>query len=161
MVSLVVMQDPVHPSAPMANGNLVGSKEPQEGANTNHDVNGVNGANMPPQQVYVNPDMAELEHELRNMGMGPTVDAQGVETHGSGSGQDLDEDEGDNDEETNDEDPLKLFVGQVRLSIIIWRMQELGNCLFVTVGETVEGEQDCHHCLLSRVTACVPSRTET
>lgn len=122
MVSLVVMQDPVHPSAPMANGTIVGSsltKEQVEEATFGVANGQILPNGMPPQQVYVNPasqqnNMTGLEDQLRNMGMVDPVEPQ----QEVNDGQDADlEDDGDNDEETNDEDPLKLFVGQVRLSI--------------------------------------------
>lgn len=145
MVSLVLMVDSIHPSAPIANGELVGSKEMENAANysQNGHVHGQilgppaqNGApSMPPQQVYLNPshqhipthhDMMGLENQLRAMGMDPS-DPRGMEAQVTGEHVD----EGDNDEETNDEDPLKLFVGQVRLTtngkanILVWAMLEL------------------------------------
>lgn len=117
------MEDPTQPPAPLTNGNHGGPKDPENGTNygVNLQVHGQilhNGGtpSMPPQQVYINngmppPDMVGLENQLRTMSMGhPSEQPRGPE---EGLNDEYDDD-GDNDEETSDEDPLKLFVGQVR-----------------------------------------------
>jgi hypothetical protein len=87
---------------------------------------------MPPQQVYVSSsglsaDVNSLEHQFHAMGMGHP----NQETEGPDEGLDGDVgDDADNDEETSDEDPLKLFVGQVRL-IVLSRLSSRGHSVGV------------------------------
>ena len=63
---------------------------------------------MPPQQVYVNTGMVRhgmpgLETQFQSLGMNDVPDV----SHHDGEGT-------ENDEEGNEDDPVKLFVGQVR-----------------------------------------------
>jgi hypothetical protein len=74
----------------------------------NSSTNG-NTNNMPPQQVYVNSDaIAGLEHQFMSLGMnsgGENGEVQESNTNTASS---------DNDGEQNsDDEPVKLFVGQV------------------------------------------------
>jgi hypothetical protein len=78
----------------------------------------MNGSRMPPQQVYVNggvvesshmgPVMAGLETQFQSLGFQPEA---GGKPHAGES----DTAEEDNDETETEEDPVKLFVGQVRM----------------------------------------------
>ena len=128
VISIVVMEHPTQAPAPLVNGELAGgSKEAEHGqavyVNLGDELGRQNmpqnsGVSMLPQQVYVSsgmpnhPDLVGIEERFRSMGM--TSAGQ----HGDPDAEDLDDEydlEGDNDEETSDEEPLKLFVGQVRL----------------------------------------------
>jgi hypothetical protein len=128
VVSIEVMENPTQAPAPLVNGELGGSKEAENGAayvNNGH-VHGQNlttssgGGSMLAQQVYVSsgvpthPAMVELQDQFMAMGMGSADPLRGPEDEVDDE-YDL---EGDNDEETSDEEPLKLFVGQVRLALI-------------------------------------------
>lgn len=68
---------------------------------------------MPPQQVYVNTSMGHhhgipaLEQQFQSLGMNEAQDVG----HHDGEGP-------DNDEEDTEDDPVKLFVGQVRTAIM-------------------------------------------
>jgi len=132
VVSIEVMETPTQAPAPLVNGELGGAKETENGAayvNNGH-IHGQNvtasnsGGSMVAQQVYVSsglpthPGMVELQDQFMTMGLGssdPLRDPQ----------DEVDDEydlEGDNDEETSDEEPLKLFVGQVRLALIRARL---------------------------------------
>lgn len=76
----------------------------------------VSGQNMPPLQVYVNAGMhnangmAGLESQFHSLGMNEPSDHEHL--------YDLEDDAGepiDNDEDEFEEEPVKLFVGQVRI----------------------------------------------
>ena len=66
-------------------------------------------SNMPPQQVYVSSgEVTGLESQFQNMGIQQGVGAMnGHHHHAEGEG------EGNEEGEEGDDDPLKLFVGQV------------------------------------------------
>ena len=128
VVSIEVMENPTQAPAPLVNGELGGSKEAENGAvyvNNGH-VHGQSittssgGGSMLTQQVYVSSGvpthsaMVELQDQFIAMGMGSSDPLRGPEDEVDDE-YDL---EGDNDEETSDEEPLKLFVGQVRLALI-------------------------------------------
>jgi hypothetical protein len=86
-----------------------------------HAMNG-DSNRMPPQQVYVNgdieghssshmmmgPDMTGLETQFQSLGFQPEA---GGKPHNAGESDTAEE---DNDETETEEDPVKLFVGQVR-----------------------------------------------
>ena len=89
------------------------------------DVNGQMNPVMPPQQVYVNTGMHPsngmdgLENQFQALGMnGPPEHLY-----------DMEDDAGeptDNDEEESEEDPVKLFVGQVRIFVGMGRVAHWG-----------------------------------
>jgi hypothetical protein len=129
VISIVVMENPTQAPAPLVNGELAGgSKEAEHGAVYvnlgdelgQQDMPQNSGVSMLPQQVFVSsgmpthPDMVGIEERFRSMAMAST------DQHGDPEAEDLEDEydlEGDNDEETSDEEPLKLFVGQVRLAL--------------------------------------------
>ena len=70
----------------------------------------INGG-MPPQQVYVNTAMGHLpalEQQFQSLGLNESPDVGQHTAEGP-----------DNDEEDNEADPVKLFVGQVRIMTIV------------------------------------------
>jgi len=129
MTTVVVMTDPTQSTAPLTNGDSIAVKDVEEAGSytPNGYVHGqinssgvLNSAQcMPPQQVYlgvagISPVMTGLENQFQSMAMvppDPGVALDEPEIDGEHA------DEGDHDEETNDEDPLKLFVGQVPKSL--------------------------------------------
>jgi hypothetical protein len=146
VISIVVMENPTQGPAPMINGELAGgSKEAEHGAvYANHgdelgqqDMPQNANVSMLPQQVYVasgmpsHPEMAGIEEQFRSMAMVSTDQHRNLVTEGLDDEYDL---EGDNDEETSDEEPLKLFVGQVRLAFSVSSMFVSFAC--VSVGDT-------------------------
>jgi hypothetical protein len=88
----------------------------------NSTMNGECSSRMPPQQVYVNgdmdeghnshvmmgPDMTGIETQFQSLGFQPEA---GGKPHHAGESDTAEE---DNDETETEEDPVKLFVGQVR-----------------------------------------------
>jgi hypothetical protein len=103
------------PEQPVDNQQL---QQPQMYENNNT----MNGGRMPPQQVYVNggsgvqeshhmmgPVMTGIETQFQSLGFQPEA---GGKPHAGES----DTAEEDNDETETEEDPVKLFVGQVRMS---------------------------------------------
>lgn len=89
-------------------------------------IHTMNGGRMPPQQVYVNggveghmgPVMAGLETQFQSLGFQPEA---GGKPHAGES----DTAEEDNDETETEEDPVKLFVGQVRMEGAGWPVRSL------------------------------------
>jgi len=125
MTTVVVMTDPTQSTAPLTNGDAIALKDAEEAVSytpnghVHLQINPSDAHNvaqfMPPQQVYIGPvgippEMACLENQFHNMTMVPHDPGVALEEHEI-DGEHVDE--GDNDEETGDEDPLKLFVGQV------------------------------------------------
>lgn len=122
MTSVVVMTDHTQPTAPLVNGDGLAVADGEEIAfpHNGHDYKQIhsadaeNGTSMPPQQVYVGspampPEMAGLENQFQSMGMDHADHGEDLEDQ---EGSDEHADDGD-----NDEDPLKLFVGQVPKSL--------------------------------------------
>jgi hypothetical protein len=95
----LVEQPPMHPGMPTMNGNI----------------------NMPPQQVYVNTAMGNhhhhamrgLENQFHSLGMAEG----GMSVGHDGSHYDMDGEEHDGEEGGGEDDPIKLFVGQVRNTV--------------------------------------------
>ncbi|KAI2489546.1 RNA recognition motif containing protein [Fragilaria crotonensis] len=119
------MENPTQGPAPLMNGELAGgSKEAEHATVYASHAEEVGQQEMPqntdlsmmPQQVYVtsgmpnHPEMVGIEEQFRSMGMVSSDHHRNLDTEGLEDEYDL---EGDNDEETSDEEPLKLFVGQV------------------------------------------------
>lgn len=128
VISIVIMENPTQGPAPLMNGELAGgSKEAEHATVYASHAEEVGQQEMPqntdlsmmPQQVYVtsgmpnHPEMVGIEEQFRSMGMVSSDHHRNLDTEGLEDEYDL---EGDNDEETSDEEPLKLFVGQVRLA---------------------------------------------
>jgi hypothetical protein len=93
----LIEQPPMHPGMPSMNGN------------------------MPPQQVYVNNTamgnhhhhaMMGLENQFHSLGM-----TEGMSVGHDGSHYDMEGGEHDGEEGGGEEDPVKLFVGQVRNTV--------------------------------------------
>lgn len=111
-------------TAPISNGSHVVPQSLETDAKYQQQENNnvlppqpMNGT-MPPQQVYVNApidtgphqDVGSLEAQFQSLGVNAPADGQGEGVNDEAG-------EGDNDGEENDEEPVKLFVGQVRLQM--------------------------------------------
>lgn len=121
------MEKPSEPAAIIRNGNHGVAQAQEVGFIQDGPVapqilpaaeNTMNGSiQMPPQQVYVQSampapvhhDMAGLESQFQSLGMNATTPEGPPQTGENGQAE-----EGDNDEEESEENPVKLFVGQVR-----------------------------------------------
>lgn len=128
VISIVIMENPTQGPAPLMNGELAGGSKEAEHATVyashgeevgQQEMPQNTDLSMMPQQVYVtsgmpnHPEMVGIEEQFRSMGMVSSDHHRNLDTEGLEDEYDL---EGDNDEETSDEEPLKLFVGQVRLA---------------------------------------------
>ena len=121
------------PTPPVANGEqLPHEEDPASDSNFVTDASTqvppqmhTNGGGMPPQQVYVETtgppapgmpnDVSGLETQFQSLGIQQQQPgAGGVDNAGHGEG---DDDIEDLEDEGGEDDPLKLFVGQVRHGI--------------------------------------------
>jgi len=119
----------------MQSGNTTATTNISINSSSNNNDNG----SMPPQQVYVdtsNPNMAPgnipgLEHQFHSLSFQPGGDGLMVDG-GSDNPEDIDDQGGD-----GEDDPLKLFVGQVRL----WHTNCNSNSVFaVTLAQDSRGD---------------------
>ena len=132
-------QQPAKPPPPQIDGDSMPPDEkkespsadgyiPQEGQMHSVPAVAMNGG-MPPQQVYVNTAMGHhgmtgLETQFHALGMNEGHDLEDGDI----------EDGMDNDDEDGEEDPVKLFVGQVRLSQVVVTMGEVpGSCVGIVM----------------------------
>lgn len=127
MTTVVVMTDHTQPTAPLVNGDGVAVTDGEDSpfqhnghVHSSKQMNSPDAQNgipsIPPQQVYVGspvvpPDMSGLDNQFQAMGMSHVDHGEELEDH---EGSDEHADDGD-----NDEDPMKLFVGQVRMKMIV------------------------------------------
>jgi hypothetical protein len=96
-----------HDEDPAADNNFVTDASTQVPPQMHTSMNG----GMPPQQVYVENNMNGLETQFQSLGMGD----DGVKGHDdSQDPEDTELDEVNDEVGEGEDDPLKLFVGQVR-----------------------------------------------
>lgn len=100
-----------HEDDPAADNNFVPDASTRVPPQMHTNMNG----GMPPQQVYVENNVANLESQFQSLGMGDDGTGKGLDNSQNPEGDTEDEEglEGLDEGGEGEDDPLKLFVGQV------------------------------------------------